>query len=205
MFEDNKRFRQSLKAYWKNSDEIYVAADFANAEKAVAKVRKYQPDIVLMDIEMPGISGLNALKELTTAIPEIKVLILTNFHDDDKIFAAICNKAKGYVLKSEVEKIEEAIIQVMYGGAHMSPNIALRVLELFHSTLVQSQFDYVKLTKREKEVLESMVNGMSHKMIASHLSIAYYTVNDHLKKIYKKLHVNSAPEAVREAINRRII
>ncbi len=205
MFEDDVQFRKSLKAYWKGSSKIYVTADFENADNAVAKVRKFEPDVVLMDIKLPGISGLNALKKITDSFPDTKVLILTNFPDNDKIFAAICNGAKGYVLKSDIENIEEAIKEVNEGGGHMSPTIALRVFDMLQSNIVQSESTYVQLTRREKEVLGCMVDGKSYKMIADHLSITYNTVNDHVKRIYKKLHVNSAPEAVREAIERRLV
>jgi len=206
IFDDEARFRKSLKNYWEKSEDIYVAADFKNAENAVKEIRKYQPDVVLMDISMPGsISGLNALSKINSTDINANVLILTNFQDDHKILSAICNKAKGYVLKSKVEKIEEAIKQVNEGGVHMSPTIALRVFEIIQSRLVQSQDTYVELTDREKDVLKCMVNGKSRKMIADHLSIAYHTVSDHIKNIYTKLHVNSAPEAVREAILKKLV
>lgn len=205
MFEDDRMFRESLKAYWHSSDDIFVVAEFENADRAISKIRKYQPDVILMDIEMPGISGLNALAKIIEQDPEAKVLIVTQFLNDDKIFAAICNGAKGYVLKSDVEKIEEAIKNVYMGGGHMTPSIALRVMELFQSSMEKEQVEDANLTQREMDVLGCMVEGKNYKMIADYLNIAYTTVNSHVKNIYKKLHVHSAPEAVREAIRRRLV
>lgn len=210
IFEDEERFRKSLKTYWllpktDDEDSISVIADFPNAQNAVNEIQKYQPDVVLMDIQMPGISGIAALEQIKAILPTTKVLMLTNFDDDDNIYKAVCFGAKGYVLKSNVENIEMAVREVHRGGGHMSPSIALRVFNMLQSTVVQSQETYEELSPREGDVLKCMVDGCSYKMIANELKIKYHTVNDHVKRIYKKLHVNSAPQAVRIAIERRLI
>jgi DNA-binding NarL/FixJ family response regulator len=206
VFEDDNRFRDSLKTYWKNSKEIFVAADFNNANDAVKEVKRHRPDVVLMDVRMPGVWGIEAMMQIKQAIPDAKVLILTSFDEDDKVFAAVCGGASGYVLKGDdIDAIEKAIIDVNKGGGHMTPSIALKVMKMLQNPLVQNQNTYVRLTDREREVLECMVKGMSYKMVAGELNIAYHTVHDHVKNIYKKLHVNSAPEAVREAILRKLI
>ena len=205
MFEDEPKLIDSLKTYWEDSDEIFLAAAFPNAQNAAAEVKKYEPDVVLMDIQMPGVWGIEAMSNIKKAMPETCVLILTSFHDDDKIFAAVCGGASGYVLKGNIDEVEQAIKEVHKGGGHMTPSIAMRVMKMFQAQFVTAQPTYVRLTEREKEVLTCMVKGMSYKMIATELFISYDTVHDHVKNIYKKLHVNSASEAVREAILKKLV
>jgi DNA-binding NarL/FixJ family response regulator len=206
MFEDSRTFRNTISEYFEGSDKVYLAAAFANADDAVAQVKKYQPDVVLMDIQMPGTTGLEALRKIKAASPNTKVLMLTSFDDDDKIFAAICNGASGYLLKDEnPEKVENAIGDIENGGANMSPSIARKAMDMFKSNMIKGEPEYANLTPRQKEVLTCLVDGLSYKMIAAKLGISYETVSDHIKLIYKKLHVNSASEAVREAIVRRLV
>jgi DNA-binding NarL/FixJ family response regulator len=206
MFEDSRTFRNTISEYFQDSDRVYLAAAFANADDAVAQVKKHQPDVVLMDIRMPGTTGLEALRQIKAASPNTKVLMLTSFDDDDKIFAAICNGASGYLLKDDnPEKVENAIGDIENGGANMSPSIARKALDMFKNNMIKGEPEYANLTPRQKEVLTCLVDGLSYKMIAAKLGISYETVSDHIKLIYKKLHVNSASEAVREAIVRRLV
>lgn len=206
MFEDDKQFRRSFQEYFEDSDTVFLAAAFADAERAVAEVRKHKPDVVIMDIQMPGINGLDALRLIKAASPNTHVMMLTTFDDDEKIFAAICYGASGYAMKSdELDRLETAMGDVKAGGGYMSPSIAAKVMKMFQNQLVRKQPEYADLTDRQKEVLQAMVNGKSRKMIGEHLKIGYDTVGDHIKEIYRKLHVNSASEAVREAILRRIV
>ena len=206
MFEDDKQFRQSFQGYFEDSDKVFLAAAFADAENAVSQVRKHQPDVVIMDIQMPGINGLDALQKIKKASPDTHVMMLTTFDDEEKIFAAICRGASGYAMKSdELDRVEKAMSDVGQGGGYMSPSIAAKVMKLFQHQFVRAQPDYADLTKKQKEVLQCIVNGMTRKMIAAELDIGYETVGDHIKEIYRKLHVNSASEAVREAILRKIV
>ncbi len=206
LFDDNKGFRKSLIDFFNTSDDIYVAASFDHANNAAKHVLEYKPDVVLMDIQMPGKSGLEALQEISAASSQTRVLMLTSFDDDDKIFAALCASAYGYVLKSSsADDIHQAIREVHQGGRYLTPSLATKVYKLMQSHIVQVQPGYVSLTDRQKDVLRAMVEGMSRKMIADKLLIHIDTVGDHIKEIYKKLHVNSAPEAVREAIQKKII
>lgn len=206
LFEDNKRFRKSLIDFFNTSDEIFVAAGFDHANDAAKRVKEFQPDVVLMDIQMPGKSGLEALREVQTALPGTRVLMLTSFDDDDMIFTALCNRASGYALKSSSpDELQQAIHEVHGGGRYLTPSLAAKVYGLMQNHVVQTQANYVPLTDRQKEVLQAMVDGLSRKMIADKLDIHHDTVGDHLKEIYRKLHVNSAPEAVREAIRNKII
>lgn len=206
LFDDNKGFRKSLTDFFKTSDDIYVAAGFDNANNAASHVKEYNPDVVLMDIQMPGKTGLEALEEIQKSASSAKVLMLTSFDDDDKIFAALCNRAYGYLLKSSsADEIHQAILDVYHGGRYLTPSLAAKVYKLMQSHVAQAQTGYVALTDRQKAVLQAMVEGLSRKMIADKLSIHIDTVGDHIKEIYRKLHVNSAPEAVREAIQKKII
>lgn len=208
LFEDNKSFRETLQLYFKSSQKVFITAAFPNAQQAVKLVREYQPDIVLMDIQMPGISGLEALQQIKVTSPDTKVMMLTTFKDEHHIFVALCWGASGYILKGAGGKpigksIERAIRDVHNGGGHLSPIIAAKVGSIFNDKLVREQPTYVSLTTREQEVLKLLCEGNSYQMIADACKppIAYNTVCDHMKNIYKKLEVNSAPEAIRKAWN----
>lgn len=206
LFEDNKNFRESLALYLAGSDGLWLSGAFPDATDAVKLVRKYKPDVVLMDIQMPHLSGIDAMKMIKKEMPETKVLIQTVFEEDDKVFAAICGGANGYIIKNpKPETYVVAINDVFNGGSHLSPAIASRVLAMFQSQFVQKEVSYVSLTPREKEVLQCMVKGLSYKMIADTCSISFNTVHSHVKKIYEKLHVNSAPEAVVKALEMRLV
>jgi DNA-binding NarL/FixJ family response regulator len=206
LFEDNKNFRESLALYLASAEGIWFSGAFGNAIDALSLIKKYKPDVVLMDIQMPKISGIEALMDIKKHLPTVKVLMQTVFDDDDKIFAAICAGADGYILKNpHPETYVQAIEEVHEGGSCLSPSIANRVLKMFQSQFVREQPEYIDLTQREKEVLQCMVKGMSYKMIADACSISYYTVCDHVKHIYEKLHVNSASEAVVKALEMKLV
>ena len=206
LFEDNKSLRQSLSMFLASSEGIFFTGAFGDANEAIARIHNHRPDVVLMDIQMPGISGIDAMKKIKAEFPHIKVLIQTNFDDDHKVFSAICSGASGYVLKSpDPEIILKAIFDVYHGGSNLSPSIAAKVLAMFQNQFVQKQSTYIELTEREREILACMVKGMSYKMIADACSLSFHTVHWHVKHIYEKLHVNSAPEAVVKAIEQRLV
>jgi DNA-binding NarL/FixJ family response regulator len=206
LFEDNKSLRLSLTRYFDSTGQVRIVGAYENANEAVAKVRKHKPDVVLMDIQMPGLSGIEALQRIKASYPQTKVLIHTVFEDEHRIFSAICAGASGYVLKSpDPDELLKAIEDVYNGGGHMSAGIAVKVLHMFQHQFVQAQPAYVALTAREKEVLTCMVKGMSYKMIADACVISFNTVHHHIKHIYEKLHVNSAPEAVAKAIAQKLV
>lgn len=206
LFEDNKSFRENLSLFLTGSEGIRFVGAFSDANEAVAKVLRLKPDVVLMDIQMPGISGIQAMQQIKSANPETKVLIQTVFEDEHRVFAAICGGASGYVLKSpDPEVILQAVLDVHNGGAHMSPTVAIKIFQMFQHQFVRAQPTYVALTEREKEILSCMVQGMSYKMIADKVALSYHTVHWHVKNIYEKLHVNSAPEAVAKAINGKLV
>jgi DNA-binding NarL/FixJ family response regulator len=206
LFEDNKHLRESLSLYLANTDGIWLSGAFADATQAVKIVRKYKPDVVLMDIQMPYVTGIDALISLRKAGLNTKVLIQTVFEDDDKVFAAICSGANGYIIKNpKPETYVQAIMDVHNGGSPLSPSIAAKVLSMFQTQFAKPDTSYVQLTPREKKVLQCMVEGMSYKMIADACEISFSTVHTHIKHIYEKLHVNSAPEAVVKALKWKLV
>jgi DNA-binding NarL/FixJ family response regulator len=206
LFEDNKSLRESLSMYFSNTDDVFLAGAFPNAKEANWVVRKYKPDVVLMDIQMPHVSGLEAMADIKKLFPNVKVLIQTVFEDDERIFQAICAGASGYLVKNPDPKVYiQAIKEVHGGGSHLSPSIAKRVLEMFQSKYVRNEATYIELTKREQDVLNCLVKGLSYKMIADTCGISFSTVCTHVNHIYEKLHVNSAPEAVVKAFELRLV
>lgn len=206
LFEDNKSYRENLSLYLESTEEVLLLAAYNDANDVVRRVQKHKPDVVLMDIQMPGISGIEALQQIKAVMPDVKVLIQTTFDDEHRIFAAICAGANGYVLKSpEPETMLQAIVDVHKGGAWMSPTIAAKAMRMFQHQFVQNQPTYIALTDREKDVLGCMVKGMSYKMIANACSLSIHTVHWHVKNIYEKLHVNSASEAVVKAIENKLV
>lgn len=210
IFEDNKLMRNGFEAICDGTSGITSSGVFPDCSDLDYKIRRSDPHVVLMDIEMPGINGISATQHLVKQWPDIKILIQTVFEDDDKIFAAICAGASGYILKStSPARLVEAINEVYNGGSPMSPYIASRVLKLFQQFAPPVPSDDEKekysLSHREKEVLSLMVEGYSFHVIAEKSFISYETVRTHVKRIYKKLHVASASEAVVKAIRRRLV
>ncbi|MCR9065029.1 MAG: response regulator transcription factor [Cytophagales bacterium] len=206
LFEDNNNLRESLSLYLAGSDGIFMLGSYPDAREAVKIVRQQKPDVVLMDIEMPHLSGIQAMINIRQAVPDAKILIQTVFEADDKVFQAICGGASGYIIKTtDPEKYVQAIKEVNDGGSHLSPSIAAKVVKMFQSKFVKDQPTFIELTNREKDVLGCLTKGLSYKMIADTCGISYSTVNTHMKNIYEKLHVNSAPEAVVKAIEMRLV
>ena len=207
IFEDNKNYREALTEVFEDSEKFFLTAIFENAHRAVPKVKKYQPDVILMDIEMPGISGLDALLEIKQASKNAKVLMLTQFEDNHRIFVALCRGASGYTLKSEsLDKLETAIVDVFNGGGYFSSAIAGKIARFFFDkNIVQQNPDYISLTERELEVLEHLAQHKTYKETAAAMFLSYEGVHSHVKKIYEKLHVNSKSEAILKAIENRLI
>lgn len=206
LFEDNNSYRKNISMFLETVPDFLLAGAFADANEALKRVHNGKPDVVLMDIQMPGVSGLDALKQIKAKYPNVKVLIQTVFEDEHRIFTAICSGASGYVLKNpDPDYLEQAIRDVYAGGGHMSPSIAMKAMQMFQHQFVQKQVNYVPLSDREKEILGQMVQGKSYKMIADAVCLSYHTVHWHVKNIYEKLHVNSAPEAVAMALERKMV
>ena len=206
LFEDNRNLRESLFALLETSEEFSCVGAFAHCERVVENIEETQPDVVLMDIELPIVNGIEAVRLIREKYPDVKILMETIFEEDEKIFQSICNGAQGYILKNtSPEEILNAIREIYEGGAPMSPIIASKVLRMFKFNLgneINNSFD---LSGREKEILKCLVEGMSYKMIADTCFISADTVNGHIKNIYKKLQVHSKSEAVVKAIKGKII
>ena len=206
IFEDNKNFRESLSLYLASCENIWLSGAYADARDYQGIVRKAKPDVVLMDIQMPHISGIEAMRLLKKQNTEVKILMQTIHDEEEKIFAAICSGANGYILKSsKPEQYLSAIEEVNQGGSHLSPVIANKVLKMFQNQFVKEQPNYVELSTREREILNCLVKGMSYKLIADKCFISINTVCTHVQHIYEKLHVNSAPEAILRAIELHLI
>lgn len=209
IFDDNKNIRNSIILLLNTDPAFEVVGTFSDAQHCVENVLTSRPDVVLMDIEMPGVNGIEAVRLLTREFPHIQILIQTVFEDDERVFDSICAGASGYILKNQINSsLIDAIKELQTGGSPMSPSIARRVLNILqqgYQNKRQPATEEYNLTAREKEVLTAIVNGLSYKMIGYELNISYETVRSHIKKIYEKLHVASLTEVVAKAINQNIV
>lgn len=207
LFEDNKHLRESLFYLINGTEGFTCAGSNADCNDLVFQVQRSNPDVVLMDIEMPGMNGIEAVKIIKQQFPNVQVLMQTIFHDDENIFKAICAGASGYILKTTSPAgYIEAIKDVYKGGSPMTGSVARRVLELFQQNIKPAAGgnDY-QLTPKEKEILQQLVKGKSFKMIADAIGSTYETVRTHMKNIYAKLHVNSNTEAVSKVLSEKIV
>ncbi len=199
LYEDNAALRDSLRILLSGLDQFDLVGAFGDCLNIENEVRRFEPDVILMDIDMPGRNGIEGAFLAKKVNPSAEVLMLTVFDDNDKVFQAVCAGASGYLLKKTPPvKILEAIEDIYNGGAPMTPSIARKVLELFpRQPAVNTELD--KLTPREQGVLRSLAAGNSYKMVADDLDISIDTVRTHIKRIYEKLHVHSVAEAIAKA------
>ncbi|MBL7725909.1 MAG: response regulator transcription factor [Chitinophagaceae bacterium] len=205
LYEDNPQLREGLTMLIDGSDGFEILASFKNCSNVIQEVEAFNPDVILMDIDMPVVNGIEGLKLIRQKNQEVKVLMLTVFDDNKNVFEALKNGANGYVLKkTPPAKLLEYITEAASGGAPMTSSIATQVLKMFSEVQIPQGEDY-NLSDREKEVLQHLVNGYSYKMIAAEMFIAIDTVRSHIKKIYEKLHVNSKSEAVAKAFKDKIV
>jgi DNA-binding NarL/FixJ family response regulator len=205
LYEDNPQLREGLSMLLNGSEGFEVIGTFKNCNNVVDEVKALAPDVVLMDIDMPGTNGIEGLKLIRRGNTDVKVLMLTVFDDNKNVFEAIRNGANGYLLKkTPPAKLLEYIQEAHTGGAPMSSSIATQVLKMFSQAHNHTGEDY-HLSEREKQVLQLLVNGYSYKMIAAEMFISIDTVRSHIKKIYEKLHVNSKSEAVAKAFKDKLV
>lgn len=208
LVEDNEVFRRNVQRVINGLEEMVCDGSFESAEATFVALQKDPaPNVILLDVQLPGVDGITALEKFKEISPDTRVIILTVFDDADKIFRAVCAGASGYVLKaSGTDKIGEAICQVMSGGAPMTPAVAKKVLDAFaNSELLTGKKGDYGLTAREQEILRLLADGLLKKEIADALSISVNTVSTHLRRVYDKLHVNTNTGAVAKALREGII
>lgn len=205
LVEDQRDVREGLYALINGSSGFRCLAAFRTMEEALRAVDNELPDVVLTDVGLPGMSGIEGTRILKQAHPELPVVALTVYDDDEDVFSALCAGATGYLLKNTPPaKLLESLREVVSGGAPMSPEIALRVIRLFREFSPPPRASY-RLTQQEVELLKLIVNGHTYKTAAYELGISISTVSFHLQNIYNKLQVHSKTEAVAKALRDRLV
>jgi len=204
IFEDNTRLRQSLELLLNDERTFRVVGSYPDCSNAVKKIEDTGAELAVMDIDMPGITGVEGVKQIKAVYPEVKVVMHTVFDDDTRIFDSLCNGADGYLLKNTPPlQLIQSLQEVMQGGAPMSPFVAQKVFHFFR--VKNKTNDEFHISNREKEILELLVKGNSYKMIANKSNISIDTVKKHLQNIYHKLHVSCGTEAVAKALYHKIV
>jgi DNA-binding NarL/FixJ family response regulator len=208
IFEDGKLIRDALQTILNGTPGYACTGAFSNGSNWEADIRRSNPDVVLMDIEMPGLNGIELTGLITQKFDGVKILIQTVFDDSNKIFSALCAGASGYILKNDPpNKYLEAITEVHQGGSFMNASVARKTLRFFTNKniiLVSPEGSDYNLSEREKEVLKELTDGLPLKTIAANLFISLETVRTHVKHIYSKLHVANRTEAVMKAVQQGI-
>lgn len=206
IFEDNSSLRKSLFQLIDGSDGFKCVGAFEDCLNLLKDIEETKPDVVLMDIQMPGINGIEAVRMLREKYPQLKVLMQTIFEDNEKIFNSILAGASGYILKNtSPTRFLDFIKETYEGGAPMSPTVATKVMKMVVEQSPNTKVSNFNLTEREKEILSCLVKGMSYKLIADACFISIDTVRGHIRNIYEKLHVHSKGEAVAAAIKGKIV
>lgn len=205
LFEDNDLYRDTLADILSTAPTIELVGAWTNGSQVDKIMSHHEPNVVLMDIDMPEVNGLESLKIIHAKYPHINVIMITIFEEDKYVFQSLCHGAKGYLLKkTDPMKIIEAIEEVHQGGSSMTGTIARKVIQAF-AIQQYAKNDAYQLTKREEDILKALVDGNSYKMIANLLNISINTVRQYIRKIYEKLQVHSMNEAVAKAIKEQII
>ena len=203
--DDHAVVRQGLRAFLQTQDDVEIAGEAADGDEAVSQVRELIPDVVLMDLVMPKLDGIAAIREMRALSPSTKVLVLTSFADDDKVFAAVKAGAAGYLLKDiRPQELGDAIRTVHRGEALLHPTVAAKLMqELAQTGRRQASPD--SLTDRELDVLRLIARGMSNKEIALELRVAEKTVKTHVSNILQKLHLADRTQAALYAVRERLV
>jgi DNA-binding NarL/FixJ family response regulator len=200
--EDDKEMREGLESIVRSHPALDCIATYPSAEDALEQISSDIPDIVLMDIHLPGISGIECIKQLKPVLPLTQFMMCTVYEDNENVFDSLCAGATGYLLKnSPPGKITDAIVDLYHGGSPMSSVIARKVIKAFQPAVQRNQ-EMENLTKREREMLDLLAKGYRYKEIADQLFISFETVRTHIHNIYEKLHVQSRTEALNKAFPR---
>src|SRR5258708_7133709 len=195
--DDDEGIRTSLAALIRRASFLRLTGDYPAAETALKEIPRRPPDVVLMDINLPGISGVECARQLKTALPSIQFLMLTVYEDSDSLFNSFKAGASGYLLKRTASaRLLEAIRDVHAGGAPMTPQLARRVVQFFTKPAAAQTSPVSLLTAGEKECLDQLANGYAYKEIADRMNISIDTVRSYVRTVYEKLHVHSRTEAV---------
>ncbi len=203
IYEDNDQLRESLGSMVRLNNTLHLIGAFENVLAIEDQIKLLEPNLVLMDIDMPGITGIEAVKRIRQLGIEIPIIMLTVFDDNQHVFDAICAGASGYLLKKHISsKLFDAIEEVLNGGAPMSPSVAQMVISSMRQK--PAQVNPYSLSDRESDVLTSLSRGNSYKLIAAEIGMSINTVRTHIKSIYEKLQVHSQTEAVSKAINEKL-
>lgn len=204
IYEDNDKLRKTLQLYFDSMEDIAVAGAYRSCESAARHVAEHQAQVVLMDIDMPGISGIEGARLIKEHSPDTRVLMHTVFDDDQKIFNSLAAGADGYMLKNATpDQLYRALKDIHAGGAPMSPGVARRVLQSFRESKPEQPVE--DLSVREREVLQYLAQGYTYKRISSECGITIDTTRTHIKNIYTKLHVNCGTEAVAKAMRMKLV
>jgi DNA-binding NarL/FixJ family response regulator len=203
--EDNPAFRKTIVDLINQSENLFCEKSFSDCREILNTLQNTQaPNVILMDIGLPGMSGLECIKRLKGLISSTEIIMLTIHDDDENVFRAICYGAAGYLLKSTpAQKLIESLREISNGGAPINPRIARRILEMFSKSNAPAG-DY-NLTDREKEILRLMLDGLTKQNIADELTVSYHTIDTHIKNIYAKLQVHSRSGAVAKALKERLV
>jgi Response regulator containing a CheY-like receiver domain and an HTH DNA-binding domain len=205
LYDDNEALRLSIESLVNEQPDLQLLAAMPNAETVETDIRELDPDVVLMDIDMPVVNGVEAVRRIRRIRDQLPIIMLTVFDDNENIFNAICAGASGYILKRyAMDEIPAAIRNVLSGGAPMTGTVARKVLMMV-PTARNTEEEKTDLSARETQILQLLVQGYSYKMIAAHINVSLDTVRFHIKKIYDKLHVHSATEAVSKALKDKLV
>ena len=203
--EDRREIREALVAIIDGTEGFRCSGGFRSMEQALAEIGRDLPDVVLSDIGLPGMSGIEGIGLLKARYPDMLLLMLTVYEDDERIFDALCAGACGYLLKrTSPARLLESLREAVDGGSPMSPEVARRVVELFRDFRPPEKADY-QLTPHETRLLKLLVEGHTYKTAASELGVSINTISFHMKHVYEKLQVHSKSEAVAKALLNRLV
>jgi DNA-binding NarL/FixJ family response regulator len=201
--EDEKEVREAIRDYCNRQAGMRCEVSEESAEGFLARLNEQTvPDVILMDIGLPGLSGISAMRMVKQKYPNVNIIMLTVYMDSEKVFESLCAGASGYLLKTTpFQEIRSAIEMVHAGGAPMSPQIARRVIEHFQQN---RRKEGAPLTLREQEIVQGLVEGLSYKMLASRMNVTIETIRTHIKNIYQKLHIHSKAEVIGKSLRGEI-